>query len=379
MQSDDAATDHSLSTEMPPMMRDVWRQPDVLEELAGRSDEIAAFAMANLVPDHLGCCIAFGSGDGWFAARIAGAASVSMSTASGLDLLAIQAPLLEPMDRGLAISMSGNVDRTVEAAQALIDRGVKVCLLTNGGGGRLGTVAGPALSLELAQVAPFLCGTSSFTATLAALRICTAAMEARTDTEGPRIVHTAKVLREELTNADVIGRTVADAVRGNAVGVRMLSAGTDGLGLAEYGAAKLVELTRIPVWADDIEEFAHRQFWSAASGELIVYCPTNPAVAEVAASSSEALRSMGFRTLAVGPAALINGSDGAGAYDWAYGFSDNGTDAAILTAVALQLLAYHLSIATGLDPNRRAHLQGDAERFRVSRLLTRQSLVGSGT
>lgn len=370
MQPVDGAGGDSL----PPMMQDVWRQPDVLDGLVGRVDEIADFAMSHLMPERFGCCAAFGSGDGWFAARIASTASTSMSAASGLEMLAVQAPLFEPMDRGLAISMSGNVDRTVEAVQALTARGVKVSVLTDDDGGRLGALGLPALRLGIGQVAPFLCGTSSFTASLASLRICTGAMEDRAEAEKSRLVNTAKVLRDELANASAIGRTVADAMGAQASRVRLLSVGAQGLGLADYGAAKLVELSRIPVWTDDIEEFAHRQFWSAQSDELIVYVLTMPAVVEVAARSSEALRSMGFRTLAIGPATLVDGP-----YDWQCGFEGDGTDVAILTAVALQLLAYHLSIVTGFDPNRRLHLKNDTERFRVSRLLTRRSLVGSGS
>jgi hypothetical protein len=44
----------------------------------------------------------------------------------------------------------------------------------------------------------------------------------------------------------------------------------------------------------------------------------------------------------------------------------------------LQLLAYRLARATGLDPDTRAHLRDDRSRFRVSRLLTRRALVDTG-
>jgi hypothetical protein len=44
----------------------------------------------------------------------------------------------------------------------------------------------------------------------------------------------------------------------------------------------------------------------------------------------------------------------------------------------LQLLAYRLARATGLDPDTRTHLRDDCARFRVSRLLTRRALVDTG-
>jgi hypothetical protein len=50
----------------------------------------------------------------------------------------------------------------------------------------------------------------------------------------------------------------------------------------------------------------------------------------------------------------------------------------VLSAIPLQRLAYALAEAGGLDPNTRLHLKGDDTRFRVSRLLTRRSLIGTG-
>ena len=81
-------------------------------------------------------------------------------------------------------------------------------------------------------------------------------------------------------------------------GVRFLSSGVN-LATADYGAAKLVELTRLPVWSDDVEEFAHRQFWSADASELVVYLAAHPWIARYADESARALAGMGFTTLGI--------------------------------------------------------------------------------
>lgn len=355
-----------------PMLADIRRQPDVIEGIAARAKEIVGFADAHLRPVGGGRLVAFGSGDGWFAARATTARAANFSASSGLEMLAFTAPTMEPDDRALAISMSGNVDRSVEAAQAAIERDVPSAALVNGTGGRLAALGLPTLSLDLEDIAPFLCGTSSYLATLSVLRILSAAKA-----EVARIVDTlrltARALPAFLAQADAVAAEVATALAPRPRGVRLLSAGGAGLAIADYGAAKLVELTRTPSWTDDIEEFAHRQFWSADAGELVVFLPTTPLVAEYADRSAEALAEMGFATLAIGPRPWL-GSHAR----WSIPIDDADADPLISDAIALQLLAYRLAEAEGLNPNRRQHLKDDILRFRVSRMLTRRSLVGTG-
>ena len=71
-------------------------------------------------------------------------------------------------------------------------------------------------------------------------------------------------------------------------GVRILSAGPN-LATAEYGMAKLIKLLPLPVWSDEVEEFAHRQFWSCPATDLVIYV-TNPAVARCASTSAAGAR-----------------------------------------------------------------------------------------
>ena len=153
-----------------PMLADIRRQPDVLAALLAREAEVTAFGAAHLRATRGGRVWVFGSGDGWFAARAALTRAAIGQAASGLDFVVNVAPQLGPDDRALAISMSGNVDRTLEGATVARAAGAGVSVLTNEGGGRLGALGIVRLSLRIADVAPFLCGTSSYTATLAALQ-----------------------------------------------------------------------------------------------------------------------------------------------------------------------------------------------------------------
>ena len=65
--------------------------------------------------------------------------------------------------------------------------------------------------------------------------------------------------------------------------------------------------------------------------------------------------------------------------NWSIKFGDlnNSQDIYFLATVTLQLLAYHLAMTVGLDPNKRQHLIDDKLRFRVSRKLTRRHLLSN--
>lgn len=345
-----------------PMLRDIRRQPQVIRALSARRPEVERFARAHLDPGPGGRLYLTGSGDGWFAARAVAGGHAQVRAMSTLPFLVEAAPTLTAADRVLAITMSGGVDRTLEAAEAALARGATVALLTNGDGGRVGALGLPRFELRLDALAPFLSGTASYTASLAAATC----MLGRGDT----LDGLDRVLRAALeAAAPVVDRLDLAAV----TAVRLLAVG-DASATADYGAAKLVEVTRAPVWTDDLEEFAHRQFWTASPDELLVLLAPTAAVAAYADASAQALGAMGFTTLAIEaagtavPAASARlALPEASAHAWP-----------IVAALPLQLLAYRLALAGGLDPNTRRHLKSDVLRFRTSRLLTRRSLVGTG-
>lgn len=373
------------------MLADVRRQPECLARLLGRAEELAAIGRRALDPGPGGRLYAVGSGDGWFAARAVSQAArrglgVPWRATSALPFLAYAAPYLTPADRVVAISMSGNADRTIEAWRAARARGVPGLVLTNGRGGRLAEDAPATVSLDIPELAPFLCGTSTYTGTVLALILLLLGASASGAAGGgpgdpawrpvPGAVAEALdwlprlMLEADRTTTEIAERS---AGRGGASGVRILAAGPH-LATAEYGVAKLVELCRVPAWSDDIEEFAHRQFWSADPRDLIVYLVPNAMLAARAADAAAALAELDFETWAIesGGHAVPTATrrlELPVTPEWLAG---------LLLPLPLQLLAYRLARATGLDPDTRTHLRDDRARFRVSRLLTRRALVDTG-
>ena len=358
-----------MSSPASPLRQDIDRQPGILASIWSRAGQFRTLARGHLEPGLGGRLFVAGCGDGLFAAQAASAYAESLGldwrAIGALDLL-LSASSLRPADRVLAISMSGNVDRTVEAAQAVAQRGVPIAALVNGGGGRLAAIASAKVSLDIEDVAPFLCGTSSYTATVLALMLM-AQGAAGAD---------ASMDMVSIGAAQCSALAAADAGIGQIplpTGVRLLAAGAE-RGTVRYGAAKFVELTRIPAWSGDLEEFAHSQYWSMPASDLVVMVSPDPQMSRYADDSCDALRGLGVTTLAIDtmespvPRATFR-------------ITVPTIDVALMplvTALPLQLLAAHLARASGLDPDRRLHLKNDEARFRVSRMLTRRSLLGTG-
>ena len=239
--------------------------------------------------------------------------------------------------------MSGNVDRTLEGAQIAQERGARLSVLTNGQGGRLGALGGALYSLDIPDIAPFLCGTSSYTATLATLQLGFCRLDARS-----RFAEALGTLLPALPGfieeADRFARSIAERAGGACPGARFLGVGSS-VATADYGAAKFVEVTKIPAWSDDIEEFAHRQYWGMQTSEIVVLLPLDEGSARYADATADALSDLGVLTIALEP-------EGAGVPSAAarLALPGDGRTAGITQAIALQLLAYHLGFASGTDP-----------------------------
>ncbi len=353
-----------------PLRRDIDRQPEVLTALSARGDAFVATGVRQLQPGPGGRVYVTGCGDGFFAA-LAGQAfaerqGLDWRPISALDML-LAAQRLTPADRVIAISMSGNVDRTVEAARAVQAAGTPLVALVNSAhGGRLGELALARMSLDIDDIAPFLCGTTSYSATLLALMALAAG--AAGGRAAPRIDQVLAAQRTALRLSDKVLPGIELPS-----GVRLLSAGAD-RGTVAYGAAKLVELTRVPAWSADLEEFAHSQYWSMPATDLVVVVVADPGLASYADEACGALAELGVVTLAVdtqaSPVPRATHRITLPACDAAL--------APLVTALPLQLLAAELARRSGLDPDTRNHLKSDATRFRVSRMLTRRSLLGTG-
>lgn len=350
------------------MKDDIGRQPDVMRGLAPGLDLLHRRAAALAAAAPVGRVWVIGCGDGLFAAE----AVAGDARAGGLDWRAVGPMdlLVEPErvgagDVAVLMSMSGNVDRTVEAATLVRNRGLRLLAIVNGDGGRLGALVPDRWSMDLPDLAPFLCGTASLAATMAALLTIVAGLSGRSrpDLDTPAAM---MAQADRAADAAMAGLDLAPVT-----GLRFLATGA-GIGLARYGAAKCVEVAARPVWSAELEEFAHSQFWTMPPRDLVVLIVTSATAASYADAAADALAQMGTRTLA------LDYEDAAVPRATMRLTVPKAGPAGLCHLPALQHLAYAVGVADGLDPNRRLHLKADEARFRTSRMLTRRSLLGTG-
>jgi len=351
-----------------PMLADMRRQGQSLSGVMARADEFRAFGRDNR-PEGRGRAGAFGSGDGWFAAQAAMLYArerlrLPYEAANSLEMLAYAAPGMRPDDLAIAISMSGTADRTNQAAEDIVTSAAPVLALTNGSGGNLARIARAKISLDLADLAPFLTGTAKYTASLLGLMLILEGAAGRFDSElSQQLERLPAMLAETERFASAEGAKSA-AVR--PTGIRILSSGCN-MATADYGTAKFLKLVQIPVTSDDVEEFAHRQFWSCPASDLVIYIAANPEVARCASASAAALGSMGMRTIAIdtpySPVATASARLTVPAISEAL--------SPLLTAIPLQFLAYFIGIALGGNPDISQDV-GDPARFHAAQLLSRR-------
>ncbi len=356
----------------PAMLADILRQPAVLQGLFARRDAFLEVGRQALRPHPGGRLFAFGCGDGWFAARAAAALApgrfaVALSAATSLDMLIGPGGPPRADDRAVAISMSGSVDRTNEAATALRAAGGLCVALTNEDGGALGRIASRVASLHVDDIAPFLTGTTRYSATVLAMMLLLDGAGGTGRTQGSDL---RALLDDGLPAAiDAVGlacRAICPRLVEEGIGgVRVLGAGAD-WPTADYAAAKLVKLTTLPVWSGETEEFAHSQFWSARRSELVILLAGSPAAAVLAHNTADALRAAGMRSLAIETAGVP-----VPAATWRIALPASPPWLApLLMPLPVQLFAYHLSRALGDDPD--ASQTADPGRFLAAQMLSRR-------
>jgi fructoselysine-6-P-deglycase FrlB-like protein len=350
-----------------PMLSDILRQPAILRALLARRDEFVAVGKRALVPGPTGRLFGFGCGDGWFAARaVAGSAGRVYLPATSLEMVLSRARL-GAADRAVAISMSGSVDRTNEAAACVSGAGGLCVALSNDDGGALGRIAAEVASLYVADLEKFLTGTTRYSATVLALMFLLEGAGLAPAQLPDLADFLDGTLEAILQAASTFCQAVCpELVQRRITGIRLLGAGPD-WATADYGAAKLLKLVDLPVWSSEIEEFAHSQFWGARAGDLIVLLAGSAAAAALAENAASALREAGMPCLSIESAGAAIPSA-----EWRLSLPAAPARLSPLALAApLQLLAYHLAKALGGNPDIRQDVATPG-RFLAAQMLSRR-------
>ena len=249
------------------------------------ADQVAALrpgfrALATEIADDLGEVVLTGCGDSFFAGlgvqlafqRVAG---VRCHALEALELARYDVRHIPSIPRPLlvAISYSGEVGRTIEAAATASAFGWRTIALTGQAQGRLALAVERPMLMDVPTLG-FTPGTSTYLAMLTALLVLAAELArsrgraAAADALDSALTQAPEQARWTLDAGDAPARVAAVAVAESPV-TTYLGAGPSKAS-ACFGAAKLFEGPQRYGVAQDLEEWAHEQYFVSRPGTPIV-------------------------------------------------------------------------------------------------------------
>ncbi|HKF75466.1 MAG TPA: SIS domain-containing protein [Candidatus Dormibacteraeota bacterium] len=251
----------------------------------------------------------------------------------------------------VCVSNSGRVTRTVEAAIFARERGLVPVALTFDGESRLAQNAAVTLPFGYEDVG-FGPGTLSYMASLSglyAIALHLATMTGRAD--GAAAARRREVLagQAQAVAAAIAGCDPIAAELGRATGadapVHIIGAGPN-YGTALFGMAKLIEAAATPAVGQELEEWAHEQYFCTGPGTLTMVLAPPGAALDRAREQLQAVRDVG------GTAVAICAEDDAETRALADHVlpvprSDAEELSPITCCVPLQLFAYHHAVDKG--------------------------------
>jgi fructoselysine-6-P-deglycase FrlB-like protein len=265
----------SASYDIDVMRREIATVPDVVADvLDDRGGHIRAVAqwLADRGVGHLWLT---GCGDSAFAGAAAALAfhrhsGVVPHAVHALDLARYDVRYLPADSAVVALSFSGRVGRTTEAARQARRFDVPVVALTNAPEGQLGGSADVVLPLEVATLG-FSPGTSTYVAMVTTLLTLAAELE-QLGGRGDRLRTALSALPKQVAaTLDACADVVPDVARlvRPASWVAFLGAGPN-LATARFGAAKLFEGPQRLGVATNLEEWAHEEYFVTSAGDPVV-------------------------------------------------------------------------------------------------------------
>jgi sugar/nucleoside kinase (ribokinase family)/fructoselysine-6-P-deglycase FrlB-like protein len=272
------AGDYGIET----MDREIGTIPDVIAgqfaDPGGHVRELADW-LAGRGVEHL---YLTGCGDSAFAGMAATLAfrrhsRLRVHARHALDFARYDVRYLPPGSALLAISYSGKVGRTVEAARQASTFGAPVIALTGDAAGPLASVADRILPLEVPTLG-FSPGTSTYTGMLCTL--IELARRTRRDGTGDALRDACEQLAGQAAKTldgchDAAAEIAARLVSGRFV--TFLGAGPNEA-TARFGAAKLFEGSQQIAVATNVEEWAHEEYFITRPNDpVVIVAPTGAA------------------------------------------------------------------------------------------------------
>lgn len=269
----------------------------------------------------------------------------------------------------IAVSMSGNVARTIEGLNVAQEKGAYVVGITNSATGKLYQISKHPILLGLEEEEGWTPGTLTYCGTLYALYrlLIEFAVPAVRESMKSQLIRTMQLLTDVVVQTQDTARLVgANMVYSKpCFPVYVLGAGPS-YATAKYGAAKFLEICDVDAVGQESEEFAHQEFWVVRKNcPVFIVAPKGPGFARTQ-EVAHCLRTFGCDLVV-----LSNDEKMLELGKYSFRLPDEISElfSPLAYDIPLQLCAYYFSQKQGLDPDRRSH--NDPFRKQVSRLLTR--------
>lgn len=284
--------------------------------------------------------IVTGCGDSYYAAI---GMRYALELASGETVLAMPAMETATLPQNLArhavmvgVSVSGKVGRTIDAVARHAAAGGATVAVTAFADSDLGVAAGRTVETGLRGTPGPVPGTVNYLGSLLGLL---ALADHLAEESGGRLVADHEV-EAALARVDALSNgspgPVDEVVEGLAEPFFAVGTGAD-LGTASFGVAKFLEAAATVGVAQDLEEWAHEQYFATGPGTTVFVHATRPEVADRARTVAEMAARVGGRAVTV---SSRSAGDGAGLGWWLGDLADVAAPLAAWVPMALTAIGY---------------------------------------
>lgn len=210
--------------------------------------------------------------------------------------------LLSPEALLVGVSVSGKVGRTIEAVEAHTARGGGTVAVTASTTSRLAATAGRAVITGVHGTPGPVPGTSTYVASVLGLMSIGIglAQESRQAAANEQVFATLGMLPNLLPEAERFSRKVVTDLREPFFAV---GSGADA-GTAHFAVAKFLEAAGVIGVPQDLEEWAHEQYFATDESRTLLLCVNDERVLDRGRDVAEMASSVGGRVAGVGLAAL---------------------------------------------------------------------------
>jgi glucosamine--fructose-6-phosphate aminotransferase (isomerizing) len=332
------------------MIKEINEQPQVLRRLAANTQAQVAELAGLLAPaDNIfvtGCGTANNAGLAaqHFFSRVA-RRQVGAVMASEMSVVE---PALGPGSIVIALSQSGETIDVLDAARLARDRGARVVALTNSEGSSLYRMADMSILLACGPERCVL-ATKTYTAKLAVLLMTAYALRGEAEAGRRHVAEAAIVMEAQLMEEEKgMGlQRIADAVAG-CPSMFVLGRG-GGYPLALEAALKVKEVSYIHAEGFAAGELKHGVIALIEDGTPCLFIAGDPSVLKETLAAAAEVKARGARTIG------FSHFDHA-ELDMRVPLHGTGEATSFEVAVGFQLLAYHLALALGRDPDKPRNL-----------------------